>query len=209
MATRPQTTQGRARSSGPDPDFDAAPRGERPAAFEATVLLHLNAAYTLARFLTRRGDIAEDLVQEALLRAYRSFDSQRGDNVRAWLLAIVRNCFLTWKARDRQGSEAWRFEDEREPFGKAGDEEKEQETPESILLQHEENSAIRAAVEGLPHLFREVLVLKDIEDMSYREIADITGVPIGTVMSRLARARKMFAGAWKGAEMKTSKEVLP
>ena len=76
------------------------------------------------------------------------------------------------------------------------------------MIQHEENSAIRSLVEGLPHLFREVLVLRDIEDMSYREIADITGVPIGTVMSRLARARKVFADAWKGAQLKTSKDML-
>ena len=76
------------------------------------------------------------------------------------------------------------------------------------MIQHEENSAIRSLVEGLPRLFREVLVLRDIEDMSYREIADITGVPIGTVMSRLARARKVFADAWKGAQLTTSKDML-
>jgi RNA polymerase sigma factor (sigma-70 family) len=209
MATRPQTAPGQAISSSPDPDFFAEPSGARQAAFEAAVLLHLSAAYTLARYLTRRGDVAEDIVQDALLRAYRSFDSERGDNVRAWLLAIVRNCFLTWKGRDRHTSEDRYLDGKREPPGKADEEGQEQETPESILIQHEQNSAIRAAIEGLPHLFREALVLRDIEDMSYRDIADITGVPIGTVMSRLARARKMFAAAWKGPEMKSPREIQP
>ena len=206
MVTRPQTTERRAKGSGPEPG--AASGGGRPAAFEAAVLLHLNAAYTLARYLTRRSGSAEDIVQEALLRAYRSFDSQRGDNVRAWLLAIVRNCFLTWKARDGERSGDWSFDDEGELASKAGEDGQDNENPELILIQHEENSAIRSLVEGLPHLFREVLVLRDIEDMSYREIADITGVPIGTVMSRLARARKVFADAWKGAQLKTSKDML-
>jgi RNA polymerase sigma-70 factor (ECF subfamily) len=190
----------------PNPDARAAPRGDQAAAFEAAVLLHLNAAYTLARYLTGRGDAAEDIVQDALLRAYRGFDSEHVGNVRAWLLAIVRNCFLTWKARDRRGAEDRNFDGDPKPFGE-DHEEKEQETPESILIQHEQNSAIRAAIEGLPHLFREVLVLRDIEDMSYREIAAITGVPIGTVMSRLARARKMFAAAWREPETNNSKET--
>src|SRR6478672_8104556 len=110
MVTRPQTTERRAKGSGPE--RGAASGGARSAAFEAAVLLHLNAAYTLARYLTRRSGSAEDIVQEALLRAYRGFDSQRGDNVRAWLLAIVRNCFLTWKGRDRQTSEDRYFDGE-------------------------------------------------------------------------------------------------
>lgn len=201
-------TQVSMRGSAPSRELDIARRSERAADFEAQVLTHLDAAYTLARYLTRRSDVAEDIAQEALLRAYRSFDSQRGDNVRAWLLAIVRNCFLTWKARDGERSGDWSFDDEGELASKAGEDGQDNENPESILIQHEENSAIRSLVEGLPRLFREVLVLRDIEDMSYREIADITGVPIGTVMSRLARARKVFADAWKGAQLKTSKDIL-
>ncbi len=201
VARRPLTTQRRQNAVS---DCDARP----PAAFEAAVLLHLDAAYTLARYLTRRADAAEDIVQEALLRAYRGFDSQRGGNGRAWLLAIVRNCFLTWIARDDARYRDWN-DDAGDLASKAGEDGHVNETPELILIHHEENRAIRSLVEGLPHLFREVLVLRDIEDMSYREIADITGVPIGTVMSRLARARKMFAAAWKGGETKTPKEVLP
>jgi RNA polymerase sigma-70 factor (ECF subfamily) len=189
-----------------DPDLAAQPRSGRAAAFEAAVLLHLGAAYTLARYLTRRADTAEDIVQEALLRAYRSFEDQRVENLRAWLLAIVRNCFLTWNARAPAGRDGGSERQQLQESQEAG---QEPDTPESILIQQEESSAIRALIEGLPHLFREVLVLRDIEDMSYREIAEITGVPIGTVMSRLARARKMFAAAWKGSERSASKETLP
>lgn len=194
-------------SSDPDTGSGVRPPGERQAAFEAAVLPHLDAAYTLARYLTRRAGAADDIVQEALLRTYRSFGSQRVDNVRAWLLAVVRNCFLTWNAKRQGNSEGGLFEGDQEHSSTLDGEGKEPETPESILLQQEQSSAIRAALEGLPHLFREVLVLRDIEDMSYREIAEITGVPIGTVMSRIARARKTFAAAWKALEMKSSKEL--
>jgi RNA polymerase sigma factor (sigma-70 family) len=177
------------------------------AVFQQAILPHLDAAYTLARYLTRRNDVAEDIVQEAALRAYRSIEGQRGENARAWLLAIVRNCFLTWQARE--GSRPFPGNEGSPPSslieGKLTDE-AEQETPESLLIRHDESRALRSLIEQLPHSFREVLVLRDIEDMSYRDIASITGVPIGTVMSRLARARKMFAAAWNGLEMTAEKE---
>jgi RNA polymerase sigma-70 factor (ECF subfamily) len=181
--------------------FDA----DRKAIFEATVLVHLNSAYTMARYLARRSDLADDIVQEALLRAYRSFDSERCSNPRAWLLAIVRNCYLTWKSLHRE--EPAHFDIEASSPGFAGIETQEQETPETILMQHEEESNMRSLIEGIPHPFREVLVLRDIEDMSYRDIAEITGIPIGTVMSRLARSRKMFAEAWKSSQIKSPKEM--
>lgn len=183
-------------------EFEAASLARRKAVFETAVLVHLNSAYTLARYLTRRGDVAEDLVQEALLRAYRSFDESRSSNFRAWLLTIVRNCFLTWKMRDRDESAQRDFGKNGTSFEQDGGEAQEDETPESILIRREEDCTMRSLIEGLSHPFREVLVLRDIEDMSYREIADITGVPMGTVMSRLARARKMFAADWKGLPMK-------
>lgn len=126
MARRPLTTQ---RQQSAVSDFDAGP----PAAFEAAVLLHLDAAYTLARYLTRRADVAEDIVQEALLRAYRSFDGQRGGNVRAWLLAIVRNCFLTWVARDDARYRDWN-DDAEDLASKAGEDGRVNETPELILI---------------------------------------------------------------------------
>jgi RNA polymerase sigma-70 factor (ECF subfamily) len=191
------------------PEFDMANRPERAASFEAAVLSHLDSAYTLARYLTRRSDIAEDIVQEAILRAYRGFDNLRGENVRAWLLAIVRNCFLTWKAKERGVAEVTDADHPLTSPGYAENESKTLETPESILIERERNRAIRSLIESLPDLYRETLVLRDIEDLSYRDIAEITGVPIGTVMSRLARARKIFAAAWEGSEMTSAMGRLP
>ena len=198
MAKRPENAS----------EFEAALLARRKAIFESEVLMHLNSAFTLARYLTRRGDVAEDLVQEALLRAYRSFDETRSSNVRAWLLTIVRNCFLTWKVRSRDESAPRDFGGTGASLEQDGGEAQEDETPESILIRHEDDCTMRFLIEGLPNPFREVLVLRDIEDMSYREIADITGVPMGTVMSRLERARKMFAEAWKGSQMRSPKEML-
>jgi RNA polymerase sigma-70 factor (ECF subfamily) len=189
-------------------EFEAVSLARRKAVFESAVLIHLNSALTLARYLTRRGDVAEDLVQEALLRAYRSFDETRSSNARAWLLTIVRNCFLTWKVRNRDASAHRDFGGAGASLEQDGGEAEDNETPESILIRQEEDCTMRSLIEGLPHPFREVLVLRDIEDMSYREIADIAGVPMGTVMSRLARARKLFAEAWKGAQMRSPKEIL-
>jgi RNA polymerase sigma-70 factor (ECF subfamily) len=189
-------------------EFEGQSPAHRKAAFEALVLVHLNSAYTLARYLTRRGDIAEDLVQEAFLRAYRSFDESRSTNARAWLLTIVRNSFFTWKAGDRKELPQRELSEAGRSFERDGGEVEEDETPESILIRREEDCAMRVLIEELPHPFREVLVLRDIEEMSYREIADITGVPMGTVMSRLARARKMFAAAWEGSQTKPPKEML-
>jgi RNA polymerase sigma-70 factor (ECF subfamily) len=174
--------------------------------FEASVLCHLDAAYTLALYLTRRPDIAEDIVQDAMLRAYRAFHTCRGGNSRAWLLAIVRNCFFTWKASVRDSKENDLPEDgesvSESVFERPGD-----LNPEASLLRKEQGQAVTAIVESLPELFREVLVLKDIEDMSYREIAEVVGVPIGTVMSRLSRARGLFATAWKAKESAPLKET--
>jgi RNA polymerase sigma factor (sigma-70 family) len=202
MAARPQPQQTRLAGSEPHAGTGEGAAGT-PAVFEATALAHLDAAFRLARYLTRRGDIAEDIVQEAMLRAYRNFGSWRGGNVRAWLLTIVRNCFLTWKACNAQNASTM---GETEP-GIDGSALAERETPESLLIQHEESDAVRALIEGLPEPFREVLVLRDIEDMSYREIADVVGIPVGTVMSRLARARKLFAAAWNCRERMAPKEM--
>jgi RNA polymerase sigma-70 factor (ECF subfamily) len=195
-----------ARSVFPDAGPGAAPSGADAFVFESAILTHLDAAYTLARYLTRRGDAAEDIVQDALLRAYKSFNSYRGGNARVWLLTIVRNTFLSWNERQGLSAAGKSADDE---WNLPQDRREDVETPESILIQNEAVSAIRASIEGLPHPFREVLVLRDMEEMSYREIAEITCVPIGTVMSRLSRARKLFADAWKVSEMKVSKQQLP
>jgi RNA polymerase sigma-70 factor (ECF subfamily) len=150
--------------------------------FEQTVLPHLDAAYNLARWLTRDDADAEDVMQEAYLRAFRFFDGFHGDNSRAWLLKIVRNSCYTWRQQNRVRALATEF-DEQVHSG-------ESETPEIILLGTVNTQLLKRALETLPPEFREAVILRELEGFSYREIADITEVPVGTVMSRLARARK-------------------
>ena len=152
--------------------------------FEETVLPHLDAAFNYARWLTRNDAEAEDVVQDACVRAVRFFPSLRDDDARAWLFAIVRN---TWYSRVSRRVEALPLDDTtHEPADGALD-------PESQLLQQHAVARVRDALEQLPLDFREVLVLREIEGMSYKEIAAVVRVPIGTVMSRLARARDRLA----------------
>lgn len=166
-------------ADGGRPDPAAAQR------FRSLVLPHLDAAYGLARYLTRDGAQAEDIVQEAFLKGYRGFAAFRGGDPRAWLLAIVRNEFLS-AARRRP---PW-ADPEAADQAPADD-----DSPETSLVRSGEVSAVRRAVEALPQPFRETLVLRELEEMSYRQIAEVTGAPIGTVMSRLARARDMLRAA--------------
>lgn len=169
-----------------------APPGDRPLdreraeRFRRMVLPHLDAAYTLARYLTRDATAAEDIVQDAFLRAFRSFDGWRGDAPKAWLLAIVRNCFLTSVSIDRGKAVAIADID-------ALAESDDAPSPETIVADKAEAEMVRRTIEDLPEPFREALVLRELEELSYKEIATITNVPIGTVMSRLARARQMLA----------------
>ena len=153
------------------------------ARFVQVVLPHMDAAYNLARWLTRNDHDAEDLVQESYLRAFKFFGSFQGANARGWLLTIVRNTCYTWFRENRpqelttsfdesiHGTEADRFD------------------PEKLLLLSESGQLIKQAMEELPLEFREVLILRELEGLSYKEIAVIAGIPSGTVMSRLARAR--------------------
>ncbi len=157
------------------------------ARFRALMLPHLDAAYSYARFLSRDAALAEDLTQEAFLRACRAFRGWRGGEPRAWLFAIVRSCFLSWArapARREAGGEALA---EALPAAEA--------SPEEALLRRGEAEALRAAIAALPEPFRETLVLRELEELSYKQLAEITGAPIGTVMSRLARARQMLLAA--------------
>ena len=154
------------------------------ASFEEAVLPHLNAAYNLARWLTRNDTDAEDVVQEACLRAFKFFGGFHGLDGRSWLLAIVRNTCYTWMQRNRS-PELSVSPDNEQPETESTD-----LNPEALLLQRADTLMVRRALEELPVEFREVLVLRELEDMSYREIAGITDVPLGTVMSRLARGRK-------------------
>ncbi len=166
-------------------------RAARPSGdvFAQTVLVHLDAAYNLARWLTRNDQDAEDIVQEACLRAYRFQDGFHGGNARAWLLTIVRNTFYSFAERTRAYAQDVEFTDDTVA---APDVEMSTavDSAEHLLEQADTRRLVHRALERLPAHFREVIVLRELEDMSYREIAIVTGSPIGTVMSRLARARK-------------------
>jgi RNA polymerase sigma-70 factor (ECF subfamily) len=151
--------------------------------FEEVVLPHLDSAYNLARWLTRNAHDAEDAVQEAYLRAFRFFDGFRGDNARAWLLKIVRNTCHTRRHQNHAQQLTTTFDEELHT------DLTESQSPEKLLLRNADHELLQQALEELPPAFREVLVLLELEGLAYKEIADVVGVPIGTVMSRLARAR--------------------
>ena len=152
--------------------------------FEALVLPHLDAAFNLARWLLRSGNDAEDAAQEAMLRAYRFFHGFRGGDVRAWLLQIVRNTCFTWMEKNRHGKDMSEFDEESHgPIGP---------TPESLAIAADNRGRLTQALESLPSRFREVIVLRELEGCSYKEIATITSIPIGTVMSTLSRARRQL-----------------
>lgn len=155
--------------------------------FERVVLPYLDDAYTLARYLLRDEHDAQDAVQDAVLRALRYFESYREGDARAWLLAIVRNCCLTWHRRQRvQRASVPLADADLVDIGTA------RET-DARAIARSERAVLERAVATLPAEFQEVIVLREIQDLSYKEISDIVGVPIGTVMSRLARARKRLA----------------
>ena len=154
------------------------------ASFEEAVLPHLDAAYNLARWLTRNDADAEDGVQEAYLRAFRFFGGFHGAEGRSWLLAIVRNTCYTWMQHNRSPELTIPLDDDLHEI------ESKDLNPEALLLQSAATQMVRQALEELPVEFREVLVLRELEEMSYREIASTTDLPLGTVMSRLARGRK-------------------
>jgi len=149
--------------------------------FEQLVLPHLNSAANLARWLLRNSADAQDVVQEAMLRAYRFFDRFHGDDARAWLLQIVRNSCYTWMEKNRSSELNTEFDEEVHVQPVA--------TPEALATQANERQRLMLALESLPPRSREVLVLRELEGCSYKEISDIAGIPIGTVMSNLARAR--------------------
>jgi RNA polymerase sigma factor (sigma-70 family) len=152
--------------------------------FEKAALPHLSAAYNLARWLTRDEADAEDEVQEAYLRAFKHFGSFHGGDGRPWLLAIVRNTCYTWLQHNRSPELTISLADELHEI------ESKDLNPEALLLQSADTQMVRQALEGLPAEFREAIVLRELEGLSYKQIADVAEIPVGTVMSRLARARK-------------------
>jgi RNA polymerase sigma factor (sigma-70 family) len=166
------------------------------ARFRQNVVPQLDAAYNFARFLSRDVDAAQDIVQEAFLRAYRSFAGYRGGDVRAWIFTIVRNCYHSWLMERR------RKYVEVDHDGEADSDEfisaipSDEDTPERALVRKAEAQTVRLVLNAMPRPFREILVLREIEELSYHQISEITALPIGTVMSRLARAPKAFGDAW-------------
>jgi RNA polymerase sigma-70 factor (ECF subfamily) len=150
--------------------------------FEQVFLPHLNAAYNLARWLTRDVVDADDVVQEAYLRAFRFSGNYEGGDSRAWLLKIVRNTCYTWLKKNRPREIVYEIEEDGHQAS-TGD-------PEKILQESIDRSLVRKLLEGLPITYREIVVMRDIEGLSYKEIAAVTELPLGTVMSRLSRARK-------------------
>jgi RNA polymerase sigma factor (sigma-70 family) len=172
---------------------------ETLARFQRDIVPQLDAAYNFARFLSRDADAAQDIVQEAFLRAYRSFDGYQGGDARAWIFAIVRNCYHNWLLDRRRKAVI-----EVDVHSKDNPEENaidnvpsDEDSPETSLLRRAESGAVRLVLNKLPRPLREILVLRELEGLSYRQIAEIAGLPIGTVMSRLARARMQFESAWR------------
>ena len=152
------------------------------------VLPLLPSAYNLARWLTRNAHDADDVVQEAFLRAYRFFPSFRGTDARAWVLTIVRNASWTFLRATRSKEVAFMLDESDEPVDTAA-------SAEEDLVRRADGARLSRALDELPTEFREVVVLRELEELSYREIAEVAGIPIGTVMSRLARARRRLQAA--------------
>jgi RNA polymerase sigma-70 factor (ECF subfamily) len=166
---------------------------ERARRFREAALPHLDEVYTLSRYLLRNAADAEDAVQECYLRALKHFDTFRGGPMRPWLFAILRNVCKTAYGQ-RVFAELDTAEDTVPLWSEAP------ETPEAHILRRRDEQSIRGMVAALPDTFREAIVLREVNDLSYREIAEIVGAPVGTVMSRLARARSMLRTAWLSAK---------
>jgi len=169
---------------------------------EDALLPHLDAAYNLARWLTRDDRDAEDIVQEAYLRAIKHFATFRGDNARPWILTIVRNTYYTWIRRNRLTETIDQFDNEEHILiSDALD-------PERALLQEADKQMVRRALRKLPAQFLEVIVLREFEELSYQQIAEVVQVPLGTVMSRLARARKRLGQLISTSCLETTAEEI-
>ena len=173
---------------------------DRATRFQQIALPHLNAAHNLARWLTKNDFDAEDIVQEAYLRAFKYFHTFSGSNARAWLLSIVRHACYDWLREKRMlvttplGDDA---ELERIVEAAASADQQVAANPETTLLHRRDVELLNRLIEELPPDYRLMLILREMEDLSYREIAEVAGIPIGTVMSRLARARGLLLEAWK------------
>ena len=160
--------------------------------FEKLVLPHMNSAFNVARWLTHNDQDAQDVVQESYLRAFRFFGGFRGEDARAWLLSIVRNTFYTWHQQNRgHAADTTEFEEDMHSL-ETGTAEHD-DSPEAMLIRSQSQKRVHMALQGLRLEYREVVVLRELEELSYKEIAAIVGIPMGTVMSRLGRARQQLA----------------
>jgi RNA polymerase sigma-70 factor, ECF subfamily len=168
----------------------------RQSRFEAVVLPHLDAGYALARWLTRNDADAADVVQEACLRAFRYFDSYREGDAKSWLLKIVRRSCYDWLERNRPAEVVPLELDE--PEGSVHNPAANAVDADALLQSRSDLRRLDQLIEGLPPPLREAIVLRELQELDYRQIADVTGVPIGTVMSRLHRARAALRRAWDG-----------
>jgi RNA polymerase sigma-70 factor (ECF subfamily) len=179
---------------------DAHDEADKARRFRDAALPYLDDVFTLARYLMRNTADAEDAVQECYLRALRHFDSYRGPAMKPWLLTILRNvCNAEFARRGKQETPTDFAEDE--PAAEALPLWQEpQASPETALLREHDSEAMRRLIAGLPAPFREAIVLRELNDLSYQQIAEVAGVPVGTVMSRLARARSMLRSGWNVAE---------
>jgi RNA polymerase sigma-70 factor (ECF subfamily) len=169
---------------------------EKRARFDAEILPHLDAAYRFARWLSRSSVDADDVLQEAILRAFRGFDGWRGGDAKSWLLTIVRNCHATALAQRQRRNQVPFAEERSARDGHSAVGAAHAPDPESELIDNDQERALQRLLGKLPEDHREVLVLREIEDLGYREIASVINAPIGTVMSRLARARAALKALW-------------
>ena len=192
-------TRKRPAGNGPAPGSSSPGVGQAQE-YQRLIMPHLDGAYNLARYLTRDPILAEDVVQDAMVRAFRGFGQFRGSSPRAWLFAIVRNCCRTAQTRTAGAVSLVIHESSLsdEAAAQMGQQPDPGPTPEEEVLRKADVDLVRGAIEAIPEPFREAIVLRELEDLSYAEIGEVTGVPIGTVMSRLARGRAMLA-----------KELLP
>src|SRR5438552_1900231 len=171
----------------------------RQSRFEAVVLPHLDAGYALARWLTRNDADAADVVQEACLRAFRYFDSYREGDAKSWLLKIVRRTSYDWLERNRP-ADLVPLEIEGDPDGPLHARPGTMVEADALLQSRSDLRRLDRLIEALPPPLREAIVLRELHELDYRQIAEVTGVPIGTVMSRLHRARSALRRAWEGKE---------
>jgi len=179
---------------------DANAEQDKARRFRDAALPYLDDVFALARYLLRNPADAEDAVQECYLRALRHFDSYRGPAMKPWLLAILRNvCNAEFARRGKQEAPADDAEDE-PPSDQSPLWQEAPASPEAALLRHQDGATIRRLIAALPQPFREAIVLREVNELSYQEIAEVAGVPVGTVMSRLARARSMLRSAWNAGE---------